>query len=34
LAPPVLGQHTNEVLAEILNLGAHEIADLQSRGIV
>ncbi len=33
-APPVLGQHTDEVLGEILQLRASDIADLRSRAIV
>ncbi len=33
-APPVLGEHTQEVLEEVLGLGSGEIASLRSRGIV
>jgi crotonobetainyl-CoA:carnitine CoA-transferase CaiB-like acyl-CoA transferase len=33
-APPLLGQHTDEVLGEVLNLDAHEIAELRNRAIV
>ena len=33
-APPVLGQHTAEVLEEILGLGADEVAALRSDGVV
>jgi len=32
-APPTLGQHTDEVLAEWLGLGADEAASLHARGI-
>ena len=31
---PVLGQHTNEILAEILNLPDNAIAKFHDRGIV
>jgi crotonobetainyl-CoA:carnitine CoA-transferase CaiB-like acyl-CoA transferase len=34
LAPPTCGQHTDEVLKELLFLEANEIADLRKRGIV
>jgi crotonobetainyl-CoA:carnitine CoA-transferase CaiB-like acyl-CoA transferase len=34
LAPPVLGQHTEEVLREVLHLGAGEIAKLRADGVV
>ncbi len=33
-APPTLGQHTDEVLAELLGLDAQEIAGLRERGVV
>ena len=33
-APPVLGQHTDEVLTELLGYDAAQIADLKSEGIV
>ncbi len=33
-APPTLGQHTDEVLKEILGLDAEEIAGLRQRGVV
>ncbi|WP_372758928.1 CoA transferase, partial [Litorivivens sp.] len=33
-APPVLGQNTNEVLADILNLDEARIGELRSRNIV
>jgi len=33
-APPTCGEHTDEVLAELLGLGAAEIAGLRDRGIV
>lgn len=31
---PLLGEHTEEVLAEVLGLSAHEIGDLHDRGVV
>jgi 2-methylfumaryl-CoA isomerase len=31
---PMLGEHTEEILAEVLRLGEREIADLHDRGIV
>ena len=34
LAPPLLGQHTNEILRERLQMDADTIADLQEKGIV
>ena len=33
-APPVLGQHTQEVLGELLGMAPEEIASLKDRGIV
>jgi len=33
-APPLAGQHTVEVLEEVLGLSAEEIADLRARGVV
>ena len=33
-APPTMGQHTAEVLEEILGLGADEVAALKSNGVV
>jgi crotonobetainyl-CoA:carnitine CoA-transferase CaiB-like acyl-CoA transferase len=30
----MLGEHTEEILAEVLRLGEREIADLHDRGIV
>jgi len=33
-APPALGQHTDEVLRDYLDLGPDDIADLHSRGIL
>jgi formyl-CoA transferase len=33
-APPLAGQHTAEVLAEVLGLSKDDVADLQSRGVV
>lgn len=33
-APPVCGQHTDEVLGELLGMGAAEVAELRSRGVV
>ena len=32
--PPVLGQHTDEVLAEVLDMGADRIAELKASGTV
>ena len=32
--PPMLGQHTDEVLAEFLELGADEIAGLRDKGLI
>jgi formyl-CoA transferase len=34
LAPPVLGQHTQEVLGEVLGMTAEEVAALKDRGVV
>jgi crotonobetainyl-CoA:carnitine CoA-transferase CaiB-like acyl-CoA transferase len=34
ISPPLLGEHTEEVLGEVLGLGAEEIAGLRERGIV
>ena len=31
---PVLGEHTDEVLAEVLGLGDGEIGELYERGVV
>ena len=33
-APPMLGQHTEEVLKQLLDIGANEIAELRQRGII
>jgi formyl-CoA transferase len=33
-APPLAGQHTEEVLAEVLGLSAGAVADLRARGAV
>ncbi len=33
-APPMLGQHTEEVLKELLDLGPDEIAGLRGRGVI
>ena len=33
-APPMLGQHTEDVLAELFGLGAAEIAELREKGII
>lgn len=32
--PPTLGQHTTEVLSEMLGMNSDEIESLQSRGVV
>ncbi len=32
--PPMLGQHTDEVLAEILDIGADDIAGLRDKGLI
>jgi crotonobetainyl-CoA:carnitine CoA-transferase CaiB-like acyl-CoA transferase len=32
--PPTLGQHTREVLAQILGLGEAEIDELAAKGVV
>ena len=34
IAPPRLGQHTDEVLAGWLGLGASELADLREKGVI
>lgn len=34
LAPPILGQHTEEILSEHLGYGVDKIADLQASGVV
>lgn len=34
MAPPVLGQHSEEVLGEVLGLGADEVAGLRDRGVI
>ncbi|MCH7865786.1 MAG: CoA transferase, partial [Proteobacteria bacterium] len=33
-APPVLGQHTEEILSEFLGIDGEEVAALRQRGIV
>ena len=33
-APPMLGQHTDEVLKELLDLGPDEIVGLRERGVI
>ncbi len=32
--PPMLGEHTDEVLEEILDIGADEIAGLRDKGLI
>jgi crotonobetainyl-CoA:carnitine CoA-transferase CaiB-like acyl-CoA transferase len=32
--PPALGQHTDEVLMELLGLNAHRLAELRNRGVI
>jgi crotonobetainyl-CoA:carnitine CoA-transferase CaiB-like acyl-CoA transferase len=32
--PPLLGQHTEAVLAEVLGLSASALAELRTRGVV
>jgi crotonobetainyl-CoA:carnitine CoA-transferase CaiB-like acyl-CoA transferase len=34
MAPPTLGQHTDEILRERLNLDPQAIATLQEKGII
>ncbi len=34
LAPPVLGQHTDEILASMLNLDSQEIGELRQAGLI
>jgi crotonobetainyl-CoA:carnitine CoA-transferase CaiB-like acyl-CoA transferase len=34
MAPPLLGQHTIEVLHDVLGLGEAEIAALREKGVV
>ena len=34
LAPPVLGQHTDEILREVLRLSGGEIARLRADGVI
>lgn len=33
-APPALGQHTDEVLQDLLGMNSREIEDLRSEGVV
>ena len=33
-APPTLGQHTNEILAEILGMDEEECRDLAKKGVI
>jgi crotonobetainyl-CoA:carnitine CoA-transferase CaiB-like acyl-CoA transferase len=33
-APPTLGQHTDEVLSEVLGLRAKEIVTLREKGVI
>ena len=33
-APPLLGQHIEEVLKQLLDMGADEVAELRQRGII
>jgi crotonobetainyl-CoA:carnitine CoA-transferase CaiB-like acyl-CoA transferase len=32
--PPLAGQHTDEVLAEVLDLSASDVAGLRARGVL
>ena len=32
--PPLLGEHTDEILSEVLGLDSAEIADLRQRGVI
>jgi len=34
LPPPLLGEHTDEILTDLLGMGADEVASLRERGIV
>ncbi len=34
MAPPVLGQHSEEVLGEVLGLSPDEVAGLRDRGVI
>ena len=34
LPPPTLGQHTDEILRDMLGIGDPELADLRSKGII
>jgi crotonobetainyl-CoA:carnitine CoA-transferase CaiB-like acyl-CoA transferase len=34
IAPPLLGEHTEQVMRDRLGLGAAEIADLREKGVI
>jgi crotonobetainyl-CoA:carnitine CoA-transferase CaiB-like acyl-CoA transferase len=34
IAPPLAGQHTGEILAEVLGLSADDVATLRGRGVL